>query len=228
MPEYAPPVLYEDNHLLVVDKPAGMLTQSDISGDDNLLDVCREYIRVKYQKKGNVFLGMVHRLDRPVTGVIVFARTSKAASRLSEQFREGSVEKRYLAVVEGILSDSRTLVHHLVRTGSVTRASVEPMPGSQQAELSYSSLSSSGCASLVDITLVTGRKHQIRAQFTSIGHPIFGDRSYGAIHIIPGGRIALMCRKIAFLHPTRDEIMTFSVAPPEWWPWDCVQQEPLS
>ena len=119
MRETQPSVLYEDNHLLVVNKPSGMLTQSDISGDINLLDICRDYIREKYQKKGNVFIGMVHRLDRPVAGVIVFARTSKAASRLSEQIRNGTMEKRYLAVVDGVLDDSGTLSHHLIRRGAV-------------------------------------------------------------------------------------------------------------
>ncbi len=217
-----PTILYEDNHLLVVNKQAGVLTQSDISGDINLLDLCREYIREKYQKKGNVFIGMVHRLDRPVSGVIVFARTSKAASRLSEQFRNGTIDKGYLAVVDGLLAGSRTLVHYLVRTGAVTHAFDEPMPGAQRAELIYRSLAVSGRTSLIEIDLLTGRKHQIRAQLAKIGHPVFGDRAYGSLSMISTDRIGLMCRTLAFSHPTRDERLTFTAEPPDWWPWDHV------
>ncbi|MHB9029754.1 MAG: RluA family pseudouridine synthase [Candidatus Latescibacterota bacterium] len=214
-----PDILYEDNHLLVVNKPAGILTQSDQSGDDSLLEWCRRYIRDHYRKLGNVFLGMVHRLDRPVCGVIVFARTSKAASRLSGQIRLGEMEKIYRAVVEGRLEGEAELSHLLVRRGSQTVPVSLPESGSQQAVLRYAALESAFRKSLTEITLITGRKHQIRAQMSAIGHPILGDRKYGSPTSLGPDRIALMCRSLSFHHPTRDERLTFTVPEPGWWPW---------
>jgi 23S rRNA pseudouridine1911/1915/1917 synthase len=214
----APIVLYEDNHLLVVNKPAGIPTQSDRSGGINLLDLCREYIRVTRGKKGDVFLGMVHRLDHPVGGVIVFARTSKAAARLSAQFRNGEVDKRYRAVVEGYVSGDCELTHYLVRDGSLTRALSDPIPGAREAQMRYTAIESGADASLIDITLLTGRKHQIRAQLRAIGHPVLGDRKYGSRISFGEDRIALMCRSLEFTHPTRGERMRFEAGEPEWWP----------
>lgn len=225
-------VLYEDNHLLVVNKPAGMLTQSDRSGAVSLLDLCREYIRVTRKKTGNVFIGMVHRLDRPVCGVIVFALTSKAASRLSARFRNGEADKRYLAVVEGHLEGAGALIHSLVRRGSVTLTLDAPEPGElatqrvrsspreprQDAALQYRSLSAEERASLLEITLLTGRKHQIRAQLSAIGHPVLGDRKYGSLFSLGPDRIALMCSSLSIAHPTRGEVMTFTAPQPDWWP----------
>ncbi len=214
-----PDVLYEDNHLLVVNKPAGVLTQSDSSGDPSLLEICREYIREKYAKQGNVFLGMVHRLDRPVSGALVFARTSKAASRLSEQIRRGEMVKLYRAVVEGVLEGEDELEHHLAREGSVTRTVPRSSPDSQQAILRYRSLAVTDRKSLVEITLVTGRKHQIRAQMSAIGHPVYGDRKYGSPHDLGPDRIALQSHALTLKHPTRDEVLTFTAPEPDWWPW---------
>lgn len=214
-----PSVLHEDNHLLVVNKPAGMLTQSDRSGEESLLDLCREYIRMKYEKKGNVFLGMVHRLDRPVCGVVVFARTSKAASRLSAQFRSGEADKRYHAVLDGRLEGTGDLVHYLVRRGTVTRALAEPEPGARESRLRYAVLAAERTATLVDIILLTGRKHQIRAQLSSIGHPVLGDRKYGSSFSLGADCIALMCRSLTLKHPTREETLTFTAEEPDWWPW---------
>jgi 23S rRNA pseudouridine1911/1915/1917 synthase len=214
-----PNVLYEDNHLLVVNKPAGILTQSDRSGDPSLLEVCREYIREKYDKKGNVFLGMVHRLDRPVGGALVFARTSKAASRLSEQIREGEMVKQYRAVVEGSLEGEGELEHYLVREGAVTLTAASAVPEAQRALLRYRSLAATPRKSLVEIVLITGRKHQIRAQMSAIGHPVYGDRKYGSPHDLGPDRIALLSRSLTLKHPTRDETMTFTAPEPDWWPW---------
>jgi 23S rRNA pseudouridine1911/1915/1917 synthase len=214
-----PDVLYEDNHLLVVNKPAGLLTQSDLSGAPSLLEICREYIRGKYDKKGNVFLGMVHRLDRPVGGVLVFARTSKAASRLSEQIRRGEMVKRYRAVVEGSLEGEGELEHHLAREGSTTYAVSPGSPDSQRALLRYHSLGAAPRKSLLEIVLVTGRKHQIRAQMSAIGHPVYGDRRYGSPHDLGPDRIALRSYSLTLKHPTRDEVMTFTAPEPDWWPW---------
>jgi 23S rRNA pseudouridine1911/1915/1917 synthase len=214
-----PEVLYEDNHLLVVNKPAGVLTQSDRSGAPSLLEICREYIREKYLKKGNVFLGMVHRLDRPVGGVLVFARTTKAASRLSEQIRRGEMVKRYHAVVEGALEGGDELEHLLAREGSLTITVSPSAPDSQRALLRYQSLSSTPRKSLVEIVLITGRKHQIRAQMSAIGHPVYGDRKYGSPHDLGPDRIALLSHSLTLKHPTRDEVMTFTAPTPDWWPW---------
>ncbi len=217
--ERLPTILFEDNHLLVVNKPAGILTQSDRSGADSLLEWCRRSIRDRYNKQGNVFIGMVHRLDRPVGGVIVFARTSKAAARLSAQIRGGSIEKNYLAVVEGSLNGAAELSHFLVRTGSLTVTAPESRSGSQSALLRYRVMATAPGKSLVEIRLITGRKHQIRAQMSAIGHPVWGDRKYGASSSLGPDRIALMSRSISFDHPTRDERLTFTAPEPEWWPW---------
>lgn len=214
-----PEILHEDNHLLVVNKPAGMLTQSDHSGEPCLLEICREYIRNTYAKKGNVFIGMVHRLDKPVGGAIVFARTSKAASRLSAQIRAGEMEKRYLAVVEGPLEGAAAVEHSLFRKGTVTVTVPADTPDAQRAMLKYRSIAVSASKSLVEITLVTGRKHQIRAQMNAIGHPVFGDRKYGSPHDLGPDRIALLSHSLTLKHPTRDETLTFTVEEPGWWPW---------
>lgn len=217
--ESAPVIVFEDNHLLVVNKPAGVLTQSDRSGDDSLLEWCRRYIRDTCQKPGNVFLGMVHRLDRPVGGIIVFARTSKAASRLSGQIREGRMEKVYRAVVEGVLEGEAELEHFLVRTGSLTTVVSKSDPDAQRAVLRYRALEHTPRKSLVEIELITGRKHQIRAQLSAIGHPVLGDRKYGSPTPLGPDRIALMSRSLSFDHPTRAERLTFTAPEPDWWPW---------
>jgi 23S rRNA pseudouridine1911/1915/1917 synthase len=212
-------VLYEDNHILVVEKPAGLLTQSDKSGEDSLLEMCRRYVRDKYDKKGNVFLGMVHRLDRPVSGVIVFARTSKAASRLSAMIRNGDMRKTYHAVVEGSLEGEGVIEDYLVREGDKTLKADMSVPKAQLAVLRYRSLKSTENKSLVEVTLITGRKHQIRAQLSQIGHPILGDRKYGSSVDLGKDKIALMSFSLAFKHPTRDEALSFYANEPDWWPW---------
>jgi 23S rRNA pseudouridine1911/1915/1917 synthase len=220
-------VLYEDNHLLVVDKPAGLLTQSDKSGEDSLLEICRRYVRSKYDKQGNVFIGMVHRLDRPVSGVIVFARTSKAASRLSALIRKGEMEKTYRAVVDGCLEGEGVLEDYLVREGDKTRKAEAIEPEAQKAILKYRSISAGPEKSFLEIDLVTGRKHQIRAQLSQIGHPVLGDRKYGSPVDLGKDRIALMSYKLTFKHPTREEILTFTANEPDWWPWSKDKDEGL-
>lgn len=214
-----PVILYEDNHLLVVNKPAGLLTQSDLTGEDSLLEWCRRYIRDKYQKPGNVFMGMVHRLDRPVSGVMVFARTSKAAARLSAQIRGGTVEKVYHAVVEGRLAGCGELEHFLERRGDRSTALETKTPGTQRAVLRYQTIEATGEASLAEIVLITGRKHQIRAQMSAIGHPVLGDAKYGSRTPLGESRIALMSLSLTFDHPTKGDRMTFTAPEPDWWPW---------
>lgn len=193
-------ILYEDNHLLAVCKPHGMLTQGDESGDANLIDEVKAFIKQRDAKPGNVFIGLLHRLDRPVGGVVLFAKTSKGASRLSEQFRSHRIEKVYWAVVEGVPKQrSDQVVQWLVKDEekNVVTAYDHDVPGALRAELTYTVLHDS----LIEIRPKTGRPHQIRVAMASLGTPIVGDVKYGA-HAHHRGVIALFARSIAFYHPT--------------------------
>ncbi|MCH8157198.1 MAG: RluA family pseudouridine synthase [Nitrospinae bacterium] len=212
-------ILYLDNHLIVVFKPAGLLTQSDRTGEPALMDRVREWIKKEYNKTGNVFLGLVHRLDRPVAGVVLFARTSKAASRLSKQFREGTPAKTYRAVVRGVPKEKQaTLVHYLRKEKSL-KATVFPRetPDAKRAELSYEVTGSVGENATLKVMLATGRFHQIRAQLAFIGHPIAGDVKYGASDPLPGGRIALYAHQLVFDHPISGERTSITSPEPEGW-----------
>lgn len=210
------PVLYEDNHLLVVVKPACVPVQADESGDPALLDLCKDYIKKKYNKPGNVFLGLVHRLDRPVSGVIVFARTSKAASRLSDQFRKHDTKKSYLALCEGSLKKQATLIDYLERRERNSFVSTKAK--GKQAELSYRVLKSEKNVNMVEIDLKTGRHHQIRVQFSSRGNSLLGDFRYGSKIKFPNKSIALHSHKLTIFHPTSKEELTFTAEPPTNWP----------
>ncbi|MBA2882517.1 23S rRNA pseudouridine1911/1915/1917 synthase [Desulfosalsimonas propionicica] len=221
------PVFYEDNHLLVVYKPSGLLIQGDCTGDVCLLDLAREYIRIRYEKPGNVFLALVHRLDRPVAGVVVFARTSKAASRLGRQFRTGRVEKQYLAVVHGVVPGrGGDLVNNMVRKGPTSRIVAASTAKSQEARLSYRVLSTAENKTLLEIELDTGRHHQIRAQLAHLGFPVMGDLRYGAADPMPQKQLALFARKLAFDHPTQKQRMTFCTPLPLGWPWSWTPENP--
>jgi len=208
-------ILFEDNHLLVVNKASGLLSQGDISGDPNLLDMGKIYIKEKYDKPGNVFLGLVHRLDRPTSGVMVFARTSKAASRLSRYFRKHRINKTYLALVEGKPPEEGTYSDYIRRdkiAGFVTGDSRD-----QSAELHFRRRKTQEDVSLMEIDLRTGRHHQIRIQFSHRGYPVLGDRRYGSRHDWPGEGIALHAWKLTILHPVSREKMTFTAPPPATW-----------
>ncbi len=197
-------VLYEDNHCLAVFKPAGVLTAGDRTGDESLVDRARDYLRAKYQKPGNVFVGVVHRLDRPVAGVLLFARTSKAASRLAEQFRAGRVEKVYQGLVEGRVAEREgLLVDRLVknRETNVVRRADDEDPNARESRLSYRRLKFVADGTLLEIRPATGRSHQIRVQLASAGHPIVGDRKYGSKRQFDEG-IALRAVQLTFEHPT--------------------------
>jgi 23S rRNA pseudouridine1911/1915/1917 synthase len=214
------PVFHEDNHLLVIYKPAGLIMQRDKSCKANLIDLAKAWLKERYAKPGNVFVGMVHRLDAPVAGVLVLARTSKGAARLSAQIRDNRVEKHYLAVVIGRPpKQTDTLVHHLVRSGRFSRPVDAAVAGSQQARLSYRLMETGKATSLVSVSLETGRRHQIRCQLAALGCPIVGDISYGADRGLPDGRIALLSHRLVFTHPTQKQTMTFTSPLPAGWPW---------
>ncbi len=214
-------VLYEDNHLLALDKPAGLATMGLSPGAPTLLAVAKEYIKGKYGKPGNVYLGVVSRLDAAVSGIVLLARTSKAAARLTERFRQRVVEKTYWALVEGrpdppegdchgwLAKDERQRRMHVCRPGA---------PGAQEARLSYRVLARVGEDSLLEIDLATGRKHQIRVQLAALGHPILGDAKYGSRRPFAHG-IALHARRLAVPHPVRAGAMVKIEAPlPTYWP----------
>lgn len=209
-------VIYEDNHIIVVEKPAGIPTQADISGDVDMYTLVKEYIRKKYNKPGNVFVGIVHRLDRPVGGIMVFARTSKGASRLSEEIRNRNFKKTYLAVVSGLLKEKKgTLENYLLKDESKNKSFVvsKDTKGAKIARLDYEVISENkkDNTSVVKVELHTGRHHQIRLQFASIGHPLVGDSKYGKDN--GKSNVKLWAYKLSFKHPTRDEIMEFKLEP---------------
>ncbi|OYW24998.1 MAG: hypothetical protein B7Z55_00595 [Planctomycetales bacterium 12-60-4] len=213
-------VLYEDNHCLAVAKPAGLLTMGDATGDTTLLEHAKAYIQQKYQKPGAVFLGVVHRLDRPVSGVVLFARTSKAASRLSEQFREHRIEKVYWAVVAGTVTPVQgELVQELEKNPSTNVVHVvdRATARSQPCRLNYRKLAQYRAVSLIEVRPETGRSHQIRVQLAHQGWPIVGDRKYGGPPDFTAGQIALHARALTFDHPTQHTPTTVQCAPPATW-----------
>jgi 23S rRNA pseudouridine1911/1915/1917 synthase len=211
-------ILYLDNHLLVVRKPAGMLSQGDATGDPDLLSLAKDYIKVRFEKPGDVFLGLVHRLDRPVSGVMVFARTSKAASRLSAQFKTRAIDKRYVALVEGRCTGEGTLVHHLWKDHQTVRSVGEEHPKGMQSELYWRALGHRDGLTLLDVKPLSGRPHQIRVQLAQMGHPITGDFKYRAKHRFDGRNLALHSYHLAFTHPTKGDTCVFSAPPPDTWP----------
>lgn len=207
-------VLHEDNHLLVVYKPPGLLSQGDATGDVSVLDVARAYLKRRYAKPGNVYVATVHRLDRPVGGVMALARTTKAASRLTQQFRERTVQKVYRAAVEGVLAEPHGVLRHRLVKDHEQRfvsATEAEGPGSKEAELAYRRLETGEGMSLLEVELHTGRSHQIRVQFAESGHPIVGDTKYGSRTRFPDRSIALQAYSLTVDHPTRSERLTFTL-----------------
>lgn len=207
-------ILYEDNHLIVVIKPINVLSQADNTNDVDMLAIIKQYLKVKYNKQGNVYLGLVHRLDRPVGGIMVFAKTSKAAARLSEQIRTNQMHKSYYAVVHGILTEKEgTLKDKIEKTNS--KKVLLNTPNGKEAILNYKVLKEKNNLSLVDINLITGRYHQIRVQFASRNHPLYGDQLYGKQD---NEQIALFAYKLSFFHPITKEELVFEQKPsgPIW------------
>lgn len=216
-------ILYEDNHIIVVEKPVNILSQADDTQDADMVTLLKQDIKERYSKPGNVYVGLVHRLDRPVGGAMVFAKTSKAASRLSDVVRTHKLGKVYMAVVHGRPpQNSGALTHHLlkdVRTNTV-RAVAPNTSGAKEARLSYEVAGMSGDLTLVRIQLHTGRPHQIRVQMKTIGCPLYGDQKYGADYNKPGQQIALWSVQLSFPHPTTKEVMDFYSKPPVEHPWN--------
>lgn len=211
-------VLYEDNHIIVVNKDSGEIVQGDKTGDTPLSETVKDYIKVKYNKPGNVFLGVVHRLDRPVSGVVVFARTSKALSRLNEMFRKGDVHKTYLALTAGRPPKTMDiLTGWLVRNEKQNKSYCydHEVPGSKKAVLCYKEAGHTDNYTLLEVELKTGRHHQIRCQLASIGCPIKGDLKYGARRSNPDGSISLVSANITFVHPVSKQPMSFDAILPD-------------
>lgn len=209
-------ILYEDNHLIIVNKLCGELVQGDETGDETLADKVKEYLRVTYHKAGNVYLGIPHRLDRPTSGIVVYAKTEKALIRLNELFRGSSVKKIYWAIVDNLPSQMEgTLIHHMVRDTKQNKSiatSIE-RAGSKVAKLDYKVVASSKSYHLLEIELHTGRHHQIRAQLAAIGLHIKGDLKYGSPRSNPDGGICLHARLISFVHPVKKEVLTVVADP---------------
>lgn len=212
-------VIFEDNHLFVVNKPAGLLTQPSGTAAKNLEDQAKKWLKDKYRKPGNVFLEAVHRLDKPVSGIVVFAKTSKALSRINAFMRNKALKKVYYALVEGVLDRSEGfLEHYLTHDDFQARVATENTPGAKLARLSYMVLRKDASQSLLEIELDTGRYHQIRAQLSAIGHPIIGDVKYGSKSRISGLEevIALHHKYLEMPHPITQEIMLFKAKNPEY------------
>jgi len=222
-------ILYEDNHLLVVNKPPLLATMGVTEGTSSVVTEAKRYLKARYQKPGNVYLGVVSRLDTMVSGVLVLARTSKAAARLSEQFRESKAEKTYWAAVEHPpRAESETLTHWLVKDDRLRRMTVVKThtAGAKKARLSFKVLQKTSQAALLQVSLETGRKHQIRLQLATIGCPILGDRKYGARQPFSVG-IALHSRQLVIEHPTTRKTMTFEAPLPSSWRQLGFDQKPI-
>ncbi|EKD26724.1 MAG: hypothetical protein ACD_79C01047G0006 [uncultured bacterium] len=209
-------IIYEDNHLLILNKPCGIAVQND-SSKENLYDIVKIFLMKKYNKNNPAWLGIVHRLDQSVSGVLIFAKNSKSASRLCNQFNSKSIEKNYIAIVSGEVNDSKLLENFLVKSDRMSKIVSAKTNNSKSAKLEYSSIHGSKKFSILKINLITGYYHQIRCQLAGIRHPVLGDTKYGSDIKTPRGQIFLHCRSIKFLHPvTKKEIFISADFSKEW------------
>jgi len=227
---FKPEILYEDNHLLAINKKAGELVQGDITGDISLLEKLKQFIKTRDSKPGNVFMGLIHRLDRPTSGAILYAKTSKGLSRMNELFKTRDVEKRYWAIVEGRPNKREgRLEHYLKKNRKNNKVTVytDSAKDSKKAILNYKVLGELDNYTLIEVDLLTGRSHQIRAQLSFIGHPIKGDLKYGAKRSNPDGGICLHARSIEFIHPVKKEHLKITAPVPEQSLWkECLKFAP--
>lgn len=212
-------ILYEDNHLIVVEKKPNILVQKDNTNDICLTDIIKKYLKIKYNKPGNVYLGLVHRLDRPVGGIMVFAKTSKAAERLSKAIKNKQLTKIYYAVVEGITKPHEEYIDYIIKDNNTNTSYITTKEKGKEAILNYNTIASSNNMSLVEINLITGRSHQIRVQFNHHLHPLIGDQKYNK-KAIPNINIALFAKKLEFIHPVTKEKLSFELPLPKTYPFD--------
>lgn len=211
-------VLYEDNHIIAINKPVNMLVQPDTTGDASLEELVKHYIKEKYNKQGDVFLGVPHRLDRPVSGVILFARTSKALTRLNEMFKTKQIKKIYWAIVKNQPQPEAALLRHFIVRNTKTNKSsayAKEIPNSKEAQLDYRTIARSNNYSMLEVNLHTGRHHQIRCQLAAIGSPIKGDLKYGFARSNDGGGISLHARSVEFMHPVTKEPVRIEAPVPQ-------------
>lgn len=214
-------ILYEDNHLLVVIKPANMPVCPDSSKDKDLLTILKNYLKEKYHKPGNVYLGLVHRLDRPVSGIMVFAKTSKAAERLTKQINEKKMIKTYYAVVYGKLKENDTLTDYLIKNEATNTSYTTTKEKGKLSILTYQLIKKNDNLNLVKINLLTGRHHQIRVQFSTRNNPLYGDHKYNpTISSNDKSNIALIAKTLSFYHPVTKELLTFDIELPKKYPWN--------
>ncbi|MCD7971882.1 MAG: RluA family pseudouridine synthase [Candidatus Azobacteroides sp.] len=221
-------VIYEDNHILAVNKRCGEIVQGDKTGDKPLSEMVKEWLKEKYGKPGNVFLGVTHRLDRPVTGIVLFAKTSKSLSRLNEMFKTKTIKKKYWALVKNLPPEEEgTLIHHLVKNEKQNKSYVydQPKPSSKEAILHYCLKGHSDNYYLLEIELETGRHHQIRAQLAKIGCPIKGDLKYGFSRSNKDGGISLHARSVSFIHPVSKEPVELVAPLPEENVWNTFRNQ---
>ena len=209
-------VVYEDNHIIIINKAAGEIVQGDKTGDTPLSEIIKRYLKEKYNKPGNVFCGVVHRIDRPVEGLVIFAKTSKALERLNRMLRDGEIHKTYWAMVEGKpAKDNGTLENFLISDGRMNKTfiSTPTDKDAKKSVLMYTTIANGDRYSILEINLLTGRKHQIRAQLAGIGNPIKGDLKYGARRSNHNGGISLQAHKIEFVHPVSKELISLTLPP---------------